>query len=179
MKCCQSCRQTKPASEYSRDVSRRDGLRTACKLCTKKHKAEYRKRNKQRISEADAAYREKNRSAVNSAVARWRKKNPEKARQSTKNWATANPWKVTAYSVARFKYVAVATPRWADRQAIDSAYELAAILSRSGVKFEVDHIVPLQSNIVCGLHCEENLRVITRRENRSKGNRFWPDMPGV
>jgi hypothetical protein len=47
----------------------------------------------------------------------------------------------------------------------------------TGQKWEVDHIVPLQSPLVCGLHNEFNLRVITRFENRSKNNRHWPDMP--
>ncbi len=48
---------------------------------------------------------------------------------------------------------------------------------KTGVPHEVDHIVPLQSKVVCGLHNEFNLRVITRRENLSKKNYFWPDMP--
>lgn len=47
----------------------------------------------------------------------------------------------------------------------------------TGRKFQVDHIVPLQSKIVCGLHNEFNLRVIPASVNGSKGNRFWPFMP--
>ena len=39
-------------------------------------------------------------------------------------------------------------------------------------KDEVDHVVPLQSKFVCGLHCEANLQVITKSKNASKCNRF-------
>ena len=41
----------------------------------------------------------------------------------------------------------------------------------------VDHIVPLQSPLVCGLHVHDNLRVILAVDNASKANRHWPDMP--
>lgn len=33
------------------------------------------------------------------------------------------------------------------------------------------------SKLVCGLHVEHNLRVITQKENQRKNNVFWPDMP--
>ena len=45
------------------------------------------------------------------------------------------------------------------------------------IKWEVDHIVPIKSKIVCGLHTEQNLRIVPRRVNRSKNNRYWPQMP--
>ena len=55
---------------------------------------------------------------------------------------------------------------------------MAALRNKlTGVKWEVDHIVPLASRIVCGLHAETNLRVVPKLVNRIKGNRFWPDMP--
>jgi 5-methylcytosine-specific restriction endonuclease McrA len=38
--------------------------------------------------------------------------------------------------------------------------------------FEVDHKIPLNGINVSGLHIPENLQVLSRRENRSKGNRF-------
>lgn len=58
------------------------------------------------------------------------------------------------------------------------AHEIAQMrLAVTGEKWEVDHIVPLQSKLVCGLHNEFNLQVITQRENSSKRNYRWPDMP--
>lgn len=56
-------------------------------------------------------------------------------------------------------------------------YQLAAIYRESCFPVEVDHIVPLQSEIVCGLHTPVNLQIIPAVENSRKGNHWWPDMP--
>jgi len=54
-------------------------------------------------------------------------------------------------------------------------YEQAAVLTEvTGQRWEVDHIDPLQGDLVCGLHVAENLTAITRSENRAKKNRFTP-----
>jgi hypothetical protein len=71
-----------------------------------------------------------------------------------------------------------ATPAWANKFFITEAYHLAKLREKiCGGKWHVDHIVPLKSAIVCGLHVENNLRVIPGAENSVKGNRHWPDMP--
>lgn len=58
------------------------------------------------------------------------------------------------------------------------AHHLAGLREEStGLPHDVDHIVPLVSGLVCGLHSEANIRVIPASINRSKGNRFWPGMP--
>ncbi len=41
--------------------------------------------------------------------------------------------------------------------------------------YEVHHIVSLQGKTVCGLHCEDNLQVVTKTENLKIGNKFWPN----
>lgn len=66
-------------------------------------------------------------------------------------------------------------PPWANLKAIKAIYaECAAKCRRTGRAYEVDHIVPLLGETVSGLHVENNLRIISKRENRAKGNRFEP-----
>jgi hypothetical protein len=47
----------------------------------------------------------------------------------------------------------------------------------TGVKWHVDHIVPRNSPLVCGLHVHTNLQVIPADENMYKRNLRWPDKP--
>jgi hypothetical protein len=69
------------------------------------------------------------------------------------------------------------TPAWADLKEIRRIYALAERITKStGVKHEVDHIVPLGGKKVSGLHVSYNLRVIPLKENRSKFNRLIEDI---
>ena len=45
----------------------------------------------------------------------------------------------------------------------------------TGVKHEVDHIIPLIHDRVCGLDVPGNLQILTKRQNRRKAARFNQD----
>ena len=67
-----------------------------------------------------------------------------------------------------------------DVELTNFAYSEAVSLARkrtehTGFGWDVDHVVPLKSNLVCGLHCWTNFAVVPLAVNRSKGNRTWPD----
>jgi len=64
-----------------------------------------------------------------------------------------------------------AIPKWYEKERCQEVYKMANILTKTtGVKYEVDHIIPLISNMVCGLHCFDNLQILTATENRNKSN---------
>ena len=91
----------------------------------------------------------------------WRKKNPEVAQ------AMSNAWKRRARE---------ATPKWLgkeDRDSIKLVYmEARRITAETGIKHVVDHIVPLRSPEVCGLHVPWNLQILPHDENCAKSNKL-------
>ena len=88
------------------------------------------------------------------------------------------PYKELAKSAKRRASKKNATPAWANKELIEALYEKAGRFTQmTGEPFHVDHIVPLTSDLVCGLHWEGNLQILPGVENLSKGNKVWPDMP--
>ena len=70
----------------------------------------------------------------------------------------------------------VATPPWFDSRAVRAIYKEADELTiTTGVRHVVDHIIPLQHPLVCGLHWHENLQAIPEKANSAKSNKFFID----
>ena len=68
------------------------------------------------------------------------------------------------------------TPKWANKEKILEIYnERDRMRQLTGEKYEVDHIIPRNHPLVCGLHVETNLRVISKSENNIKLNKFTID----
>jgi hypothetical protein len=97
-----------------------------------------------------------------------------KQKASKKYGATEYGYSLKLYLKAKRRAVEkLAFPKWANLESIELVYKKAHLLG-----LEVDHVVPLQSELVCGLHTWDNLQLLGREENIKKGNRVWPDMPG-
>lgn len=114
----------------------------------------------------------------------WRDNNPDYHFKYNKDWRANHPNYAKLYrDNNRGKFLAnhaayraakkQASAKWSKKEAIEKIYEQAKTLTvATGVPHEVDHIVPLQHPVVCGLHCEDNLQILTKHENRTKFNHF-------
>jgi hypothetical protein len=126
-------------------------------------------------------YHKQNRESIRTSGIKYREINKERIAEVNKSWRQANRHSLTQYQTRRQASKKRAIPAWAncvdDQFFVDEIYHLSRVRSEvTGVKYNVDHIVPLISEKVCGLHCSSNLRVIDRLSNISKGNRHWSDM---
>lgn len=111
---------------------------------------------------------------------KYRSHHIERLRKVNNDWAKAHPAVYAARNARREAQKLNATPKWANQKYIKIWYQIARLEEqRLGVKCHVDHIVPLKSKLVCGLHNEFNMQVLTATENMKKHNIYWPDMPGA
>lgn len=104
-----------------------------------------------------------------------RERHRENIREISRRWAANNPAKKHASVVARRAAMLSAIPPWVDKSALVTIYEhCRKITHETGVQHHVDHIIPLRSKIVCGLHVPWNLQVIPAIENARKSNKMVP-----
>lgn len=73
-----------------------------------------------------------------------------------------------AYYIAKMNR----TPAWSDLKAIEQIYQEAREFREAGLEVDVDHMIPLQGELVSGLHVPLNLRICLSSVNRSKSNQF-------
>ena len=103
-------------------------------------------------------------------------KDPSAQAARTRKWRLENLERFAAKEANRRCAKMQRTPAWLtpeDFEAIEAIYRWAKIQELlTGVAHEVDHEIPLQGDLVSGLHVPGNLRVITASENRSKSN-IW------
>lgn len=154
---------------------------------------EYYQQNRDRIVSWNKDYREANREDIRAREKarypqikearaannlRYRTKNKEHVQARQAEYVKNNRLIFLAAGAQRRAAKMKATPTWADTGAIQRVYEKRVEWSaRLGVALHVDHVIPLKSKLVCGLHVPANLQLLSAEENIRKLNRHWPDMP--
>lgn len=145
-------------------------------------RAEYFKQYNQREDVKDGKHEwyQKNRDKV---IAAAQTRPAEQLREYRNAWKENNKVQVRADTKARRRKHRQATPRWltrAQKSQIRQIYQIAITMSQTtGEQYVVDHIVPLRSEEVCGLHVPWNLRVITQEENLKKSNKLLDSQPST
>ena len=155
------------------------------------YNAQYRKNNKEAAAASDARYYRDNKSAVSTRHseynkshktakkvydAQYYKDNLDLRINQSANWRQNNPDLVALYDADRRFKLELATPHWSEVEEIKIVYlkrdEYRKIY---GVQFEVDHIIPITSDTVCGLHVLSNLQLLSKSLNSGKTNNYQAD----
>lgn len=155
MKTCRKCGNTKPFDCFSKNKNTKDGLTLYCKHCVAEKTKQWRINNLDKARKSNLNWAAKNSKKTSAYVAKWRASNPAKKRAER--------------AKERAKQ---AMPKWVDSISIVKIYAEMVDLRKKGLDVHVDHIIPLNTDTVCGLHVPWNLRIVNASENRRKHNKF-------
>lgn len=174
---------------YQKEYAKRNKEKAYAKV------KEWRADNPEAWKEQRQRYAKKHPDVVSDKRKRWRNRNLEqvkvKERATAKEYRTLNSVKVKtskAEYAKRSSHIvnaAVArrrasktrqTPIWVGSDElwlIQEIYDLARLRTKMhGFSWHVDHIVPLQGELVSGLHVPNNLQAIPANENIRKYNKY-------
>jgi 5-methylcytosine-specific restriction endonuclease McrA len=181
MKTCIRCDEAKPYDAFAKAKAKKDGRHPICRVCDAAARKARRMANLDQERARDNARYLDRRDEKRAYDRAYYAANADKIKQNTAHYNRVNRERLRPYHAERAKWREAkkrkAITQWADVGAIREVYLTAKFLTDVlDEPYHVDHIVPLQSALVCGLHVAANLRVLSARDNQSKSNRHWPDM---
>lgn len=167
-KVCNTCERSAGLDAFSKNKQNKDGRNNRCKSCDSEYKRKYYVKNKKRIDAKNKRYATEKKEEIKQYQRLYREANKEAIRDQRRSSG-----KMAAAQAKRRSAQKERTPPWADMSAIAELYAEAKRLEElTGIQFHVDHIVPLQGELVSGLHVPANLQLLTAHDNQSKYNLF-------
>lgn len=169
MRECKKCGVSKLLEDFKPNKNCKNGFEYTCLVCSRLGQKRWEEKNQERHQANQLRWRTQNQDRYKAAKHSWYLKNKETVCEQAKQFAKDNPdWKTSATAKRRAQKKQ-AIPKWANLKEIRKIYKKAKELN-----LVVDHIIPLQSKLVCGLHVEHNLQLLTASENSIKHNKFTP-----
>lgn len=143
-KTCTMCKEEKSTTLFSKHKNGKNGLRSYCKTCEGEYNRHYHLKNGDVIRAKKKVYQLEH---------YYRNKIQYYARNAKRRGRLLN-----------------ATPNWLVEQDFDDIKNFYIEAQYFG--YDVDHIIPLQNKLVCGLHVPSNLQIISHTENVRKNNKY-------
>lgn len=177
-KLCKPCNKVKNLNEFAISTAAKDGRRSNCKSCQlKTAMARYYLKKSLLIAQSTTRRREKlkdpeYRKRYYGQSMKWARRNSLKIKQYIKKIGALHTAKVVTCRLRTKK----SCPKWLTRDQIAEIYAFYVLARElqwlSEEKLHVDHIVPLNSKDVCGLHVPWNLQILPASENYKKGTKI-------
>jgi hypothetical protein len=164
----------------------------SCVACNRKNSKKWLDANPMKMREINAAWELAHPGDRKDRKARSRPEDPEAVKRASrarrrlrrchfaakdKQWRVNNRPTVRAKAALRRAKKIQASPPWLTTE---HRAEIHRIYSSCPDGYHVDHIIPLNNPLVCGLHVPWNLQHLAANENIAKSNRFDPyDLPAL
>lgn len=162
IKVCFKCKDEKPIEMFHKHAGMKSGYLNKCSLCVMKDVKEWRNKN------PEARKKEYIKSKPKLGITKTRQEYILDIKSKAKGRKTI----VHQYSAKRRMQTNKLVMTEFDEFVQKEANDLCIIREKiTGIKWHVDHIVPLNHKKVCGLHNGYNLQVVPSLWNIKKGNR--------
>lgn len=157
-KTCTNCGKPLPATLefYSPSKQTKDGFYGRCKICHNKRNVNYYKKNSEKINKRARKYYQNNAEVYKTM------------KQNNREWRKNNLDKMSALAAKYRARKLNQTPNLTQEEEdfIELIYKKSQEL---GKYWQVDHIIPLSKG---GLHCPDNLQIVTREYNQQKSDKL-------
>lgn len=173
LKTCRVCLETKPLSSFYKRKANKDGYDYLCKTCGVKESRKRYQENPDYYKSISKNFYTKNKEKCKAQHNRWVDENKDYILSYAKVYKKDNRALATSWERVRKGITKKAMPKWANTFFIEEIYALAKLRTKLlGIDFQVDHIIPLRGALVCGLHVENNLQILTKKDNLKKSNKY-------
>lgn len=170
-KMCRKCGDVKDVTYFGNHKRSPDGLRSWCKACNNKNARDWTHAHPDKVLESDRQKVAKNPELYKAIKQRHYAANADRIKARSVQWAIDNPEKHRASKAAsatrrrcRYRHSAA----FADQTAV------AEVWQQCPEGYHVDHIVPLNGELVSGLNVPWNLQYLPAADNLRKSNKWDP-----
>ena len=164
---CKHCSVDKPQEDFKKNKICKSGYEGTCKVCTQARQKKWEHSHYEQHRDNQLRWRSEHQEQYQLAKWNWYDKNRDTVNAQSVQYAKDNAgWKRSATAKRRAAQLQ-AIPSWANLDKIKAIY-----IEAKQTGLVVDHIIPLQGKLVCGLHVENNLQLLTASENSQKHNKF-------
>lgn len=167
MKQCKECQIDKEFKLFYKDSKHKDKLKHICKNCYNIRIKEWKIKNYDKTKLYVSKSKEKRKDKDKVLSKNWKLNNKEYILKYRRNW----------YKNNAYKFLEIGARKRANKKLAAIGFsifkiEIQEIYKNCPEGYHVDHIIPLNNKIVCGLHVPWNLQYLPAVENLKKSNKL-------